>query len=300
MIVPLIALFPIATIAAALDFAGSAACQACHAKEFEQQSKSGHAAALKRSVPSQPGDWAFGAGSQAITFVKRLDSTTYLELGRSWYRATNTYARTPGHPTEADVQFRVFDPDAGILSCFACHSTGPLAVSEQREITPSELGVRCEICHGPAADHAAHPAQFHPRNPSSMNGSAMNEFCGACHRMPVAGANVTADLNNPWNARHQPLMLAASRCFQASAGKLTCLSCHAPHAPLERNLASYNAACTGCHPTVRHTTPIANRPCAGCHMPAVRAQANLVFASHRILLPKVTASSKSPPASGHR
>ena len=51
------------------------------------------------------------------------------------------------------------------------------------------------------------------------------------------GVAATPDLRNPWNARHQPLLLAASRCFRESKGRLSCLTCHSPHAPLEQKLA---------------------------------------------------------------
>lgn len=77
--------------------------------------------ALSRSKPGQPGQWAFGSGAQAITFVRRLDPDYYLEEGRSWYRAVGGYARTPGHTGSGGVRDRIYDPSAMILRCFACH-----------------------------------------------------------------------------------------------------------------------------------------------------------------------------------
>ncbi len=272
-------------MAAVPDYAGAAACQPCHPKEYAAQSASEHAQALRRSRAPEPGEWAFGAGLQAITFVQRRDEANYLELGRSWYRSIKGYGRTPGHLTDAARVYRIFDPGAEILSCFACHSTGPLQVAENGEISPHERGVRCESCHGAAAAHAADPKRVHPQNPGKMSADAMNEFCGACHRMPLP-AGSTPDLRDPWNARHQPLMLAASRCYRESAGKLTCLTCHSPHDPLARQPASYDAACLSCHPRVTHTktVAVAGKACVGCHMPAVRASATLAFANHRIMV----------------
>src|SRR5580698_5827320 len=79
-------------------YAGAAACRPCHAAEYDAQSASGHARALTPSKPPQPGEWAFGGASQAITFVRRRDAETYVELGQSWFRAINGFAATPGHP----------------------------------------------------------------------------------------------------------------------------------------------------------------------------------------------------------
>jgi len=99
-----------------------------------------------------------------------------------------------------------------------------------------------------------------------------------------AGADETPDLRNPWNMRHQPLLLAASACFQRSNGKLSCLTCHSPHAPLEEKLAAYDATCSRCHARPRHTTAIAGQSCIKCHMPQVTPQPNLAFANHRIAI----------------
>lgn len=274
--------FPILlAIASASDYVGAAACGKCHAAQFAAQTESGHARSIARSELGQPGEWAFGAGEQAITFVRRLDAGNYLEEGRSWYARLNGYARTPGAASAAGTRYRLFDPAAGMLRCFSCHSTGPISLAADEAIVPHEFGVRCEACHGPGAAHASDPARTHLLHPGRLSAVELNELCGNCHRMP-AGADDTPDLRNPWNARHQPPLLAASACFQRSEGRLTCLTCHSPHAPLQRNLAAYDGACSKCHRAPRHSKPVAGRACAGCHMPAITPQPNLAFANHRI------------------
>jgi hypothetical protein len=265
------------------DYAGAAACATCHRAEFEAQTASAHARTLARSKPPQPGDWAFGAGEQAITFVRRLDPEHYLEEGRSWYRVLDGFAATPGARGAEGTRYRIFDPAGDILRCFSCHSTGPITLAADEAITPHELGVRCEACHGPAAAHARDPARVRPKNPAQLTAGRLNELCGACHRMPVAGKD-SLDIQDPWNARHQPPLLAASACFRKSGGRLTCLTCHSPHAAMERKPAPYDAVCGRCHGDPKHSQPVARRSCVGCHMPAVRPNAWLTFSNHRIAI----------------
>jgi hypothetical protein len=276
--------FPLLLAAvSASDYAGAAACAKCHPAEFKAQSESSHARALTRSTPQQPGEWAFGAGDQAITFVKRADPEHYREEGKSWYRKLNGYGPTPGAATPAGTIYRLFDPSGNILRCFSCHSTGPLALAADDAIMPHEPGVRCEACHGPAAAHIRLPAQFHPDNPGRLAADRLNDFCGACHRMPL-GANETVDFRDAWNVRHQPPTLAASACFRQSQGRLSCLTCHSPHAQVERKLAAYDAACKTCHAGPAHKRPVAAKPCAECHMPQVQPRPGLSFANHRIAI----------------
>jgi len=271
---------------AAGQYSGSAACAKCHPNQYASQSKSGHARALSlsrdhalaRQFPSNAGEWAFGAGDQAVTFVSPLDREFYLEHGLTYYARSKSMALTPGHSTVEGVKYRTFDPEAAILRCFQCHSTGPLRLEAGARVMPSETGVRCESCHGPGEAHANSKGPI--VNPKHKSAVEVNDLCGACHRK-ISTEEYT-NWDDAWNVRHQPVYLAQSQCFLRSAGKLTCFTCHDPHAPVTRSMAEYSTVCQSCHTAVKHKTAIEKRACAACHMPVVDLDANLRFANHWI------------------
>lgn len=270
--------FPLALAAA--DYAGASVCGTCHPAEFEGQSRSAHAHALTPSAAGQPGDWAFGAGVQAITFLARADAESYRELGETWYRSLNAYAITPGHKNQNGIPFRTFDPAARILRCFACHSTGPVSLAADESILPHELGVRCEVCHGAGSAHAAARSRNRLR---IVPAGEQVSFCGKCHRLELETGEELTNLGDARILRSPPRMLAASACYQRSGGRLGCVNCHSPHAPLEQNLAAYDKRCQSCHPATRHAEAVAGRPCAACHLPFIRLD-NLIFTNHRIAI----------------
>jgi hypothetical protein len=282
------------------QYAGADACRACHAANFTSQSATGHARTLARSSPDQRGDWAFGAGLQAITFVTRIDRESYREDGLTWYRALNGYAITPGQHDEKGVVFRTFDPAARILTCFACHSTGPLSLGKEDVVVPHELGVRCEVCHGPGAAHVRDHARNPLRTPAQLGAVAVNRFCGQCHRTDSESGEELTDLRDPRNARDQPLRLAASACFLRSNGRLNCITCHPPHRQVEKNASSYDTRCQSCHARQAHRQQVAGQACVSCHMPLVPAGPYLAFTNHRIavyapanpLLPSTSAAAR--------
>jgi len=257
---------------AAGQYVGSAACGTCHPKQSATQSKSGHARALARA--KDRGEWAFGAGDQAITFVSQLNDEFYLEHGLSYYAATRQFDLTPGHRSEAGERYRTFDPSGAILRCFQCHSTGPLRLEEGMKIVPFETGVRCESCHGPGEGHAKGKGAIRIPARTEMNG-----FCGSCHRKQGADA---VNWSDPWNVRHQPLYFAQSECFKKSQEKLSCITCHDPHAPVSRITAEYDKQCAGCHKRVSHRRAVKSNTCVGCHMPDVHPDPKLRFANHWI------------------
>jgi hypothetical protein len=211
-----------------------------------------------------------------MTYVSQVDEDTYLEHGLSLFTATGKLDFTPGHRSTEGVRYATLDPQAKILRCFACHSTGGLTLGAHFDIQPREAGVRCEACHGPGEAHAKRRKGI--QNPAKMSAGAVNDLCGSCHRMP-APPGVSTDWSEPWNVRHQPLYLAESQCFLRSEGKLSCLTCHAAHQPLERASSGYNARCAGCHES---THARAKTDCVGCHMPKVSPRQPLRFTNHWI------------------
>lgn len=217
--------------------------------------------------------WAFGSGVQATTYVSRIDETAYLEQGLSDYAQPKGTGITPGHKDAKGVRYQTFAPDAAILRCFQCHSTGPVQLRPGGELVPFEEGVKCEVCHGPAAEHVKSPAAVKPFSLKKASGAQVNEYCGNCHRQPGA----ETDWRDPWNARHQPVYLEQSACFRQSAGRLTCFTCHEPHSSTTID------ACQSCHLKPAHkTVALAKRTCVSCHMPLVKPSPQLRFANHWI------------------
>lgn len=246
-------------------------------------------------------DWAFGAADQAVTFVSRVDEDSYVEHHWSYYSGPNHLAVTPGHQgVGADdlgqalgVRYRIFSPRSEILRCFRCHSTGPLALGAHFEIVPSELGVRCESCHGAGSAHVAAAASgdleaARPliENPGRLAPQKLIARCGSCHRPPAEEAS-EVDYRDPWNVRHQPVYLTQSACFRKS-GELTCMTCHDPHDRVIRNDAAYyRGRCIACHSDGGvQPRPACGEPttadCTSCHMPKAQPHEHLTFTNHWI------------------
>jgi hypothetical protein len=260
--------------------------------QFEFHDGPGVRIADSSNVVDVPIDWAFGAGSQAVTFVSRVDRNNYVELFFSYYRALGGLAATPGQTAlqpsglaeAAGLYYKTRDPAAGVDACFQCHSTGPLRFDAGQAIHPNELGVRCEVCHGPGQRHAdaakrgGAEAKRLIDSPARWSAARQLEFCGTCHRQP-APPGKDPDWSFAWNVRHQPVYLARSKCFLGSKGALTCLTCHSPHSALETSASSYNHVCARCH---QQTPAACETNCVDCHMPRVSPEPPLRFTNHWI------------------
>ena len=240
-------------------------------------------------------EWAFGAGGQGVTFVSQASPAWYLELAMSYFPAAGRFAATPGHdhrPQNLEQALGILYPadrsENGIVGCFACHSTGPVQVTEAG-VVPRELGVQCESCHGPGGDHVTAIRLDEPEaarrsivNPGDLSPAEVSVQCGTCHRPPGSADARNIDWGDPWNVRHAPPYLQRSKCFQS--GGLSCLTCHPAHQPAAA--VDINAQCGTCHSSPNHTTTPATSGCTTCHMPKAQPHPFLTFTNHEIAAPR--------------
>ncbi len=101
-----------------------------------------------------------------------------------------------------------------------------------------------------------------------------------------------ADLVDSRKSVGQFEQMEQSRCYLASNGKMTCTSCHNPHAvPATKNIDSFfRDKCMNCHNSRGCKVPAPDRAarndsCIGCHMPP-RDSSNITHAAvtdHRIM-----------------
>jgi hypothetical protein len=257
-------------------------------------------------------DFEFGSGKHAYGYLAMLDRSSWLDTRLNYYSLLHAWDFTSGQDVAA-AHLRTQPlgrplPEGEAARCFLCHSTvvrasgvgkAPLDGSQLR-VRPqrSDLGVTCESCHGPRAAHVRERRAGLPvSHPPRLSADAMNEVCGKCHGF--TGTNPS----HPVIARFQPYGLSQSRCFRASAGRLSCVSCHDPHANARSDTAFYEAKCISCHPgpkearepkeadgaAVRTVCPVNRvRGCIGCHMRIdSKTMLHMTFADHNIrVLPR--------------
>ncbi|MBI4539569.1 MAG: hypothetical protein HY704_08705 [Gemmatimonadetes bacterium] len=126
---------------------------------------------------------------------------------------------------------------AGHQECALCHTE----VAERR-LQGNHRGVRCEVCHGPAAVHVAAPLDVKPAAPRERG------LCPLCHAY-----NPTRPTGFPQidPVAHNPLT--------------PCISCHDPHHPEPPVTPE---ACSACHGTIarqKAVSPHATLGCTTCH-----------------------------------
>jgi hypothetical protein len=245
--------------------------------------------------------WGFGMGRIGQTYVYQKNDQ-YYESHLTFYSTTHSLDITPGHPRGQPPNL---EEGAGRLlssdetrRCFGCHMT---ASTTKNHFSPQTmfLGVTCESCHGPGADHVAAAksgmdelAAASIMNPARLTPVESTDFCGACHRtwqdVVSDGPTRIATLN----VRFAPYRLENSQCWKKGGGRITCVTCHDPHQPLSLDPASYDSPCLQCHRAAgakgsrddrRTACPIGVKLCVTCHMPKFNNSAlHTTFTDHWI------------------
>ena len=271
-------------------------------------------------------EYAVGAGTNGLTFLIRRGGYLF-QAPLSFYSKTGKWNLSPGYES-VDLGFTRPAPEA----CIVCHSGRSRAVphrdGEYQDPPFDELAIGCENCHGPGAEHVKALRRHTGAivNPAKLSARLAEDICMNCHQR--GDARILQPGKSYADFRPgQPLFLTlaifkvpgeksgqegtdllehdaamkASRCFRASGGKLSCLTCHDPHVqPAGSEAVSYyRAKCFTCHTDASCRLPVGVRAakdppddCAGCHMPKrdVTTISHSALTNHRI-----PASSKTAP-----
>ncbi len=243
--------------------------------------------------------WAFGSGQVGQSYLWLDGDGSFREARFNYFSSVKGFAATPGrlHGPPATIGRALGRQVEGFeaKTCFGCHTTGLTSGSALNE-TGFTPGITCEACHGPGAQHigvmqtgasTGAGAGLNILNPARLTPAQSVDLCGACHSTPwdvrIMGASGLQTVRFP------AYRLEKSRCWGASGdARLTCQSCHNPHAPLEHDLAAYDAVCLQCHNrfpakvTAQATAktnaetlstehpgpvcPVATSRCISCHM----------------------------------
>jgi Tetratricopeptide repeat/Cytochrome c554 and c-prime len=249
-----------------------------------------------------PVAYAIGSGANGIGFIVRRGDYLF-EAPLSYYRHAHAWGLSPGYEN-VDSGFN--RPIAS--GCISCHSgrAQPIPNTNGKYLEPAllEPSVGCENCHGPGARHvAAGGARAAIVNPARLTPDLMQDICMYCHQAgdirvlqpgktlldfrPGAPLDDTVAIfkmeRQPSTAdlleHHESMRL--SRCFRES-GRMTCLTCHDPHA----GSIEYRAKCLSCHDKpLPSPHPARKSDCIGCHMPkrAVATIAHSTLTNHRIV-----------------
>jgi len=254
------------------------------------------AAQTDASVERLALEWAFGSGAKGITPVGRLQSGGFAESRVSWYAATGEFDFTTGATkfvprTHSDSLGRPLGKEE-IRECFGCHTTG--ASRDEAAPARNNMGIRCERCHGPGAEHIramssterADKKIFHP---GGLDAYAQAQMCGVCHGRPPQDTDfqtIRFIQEAPNTVRFPSQRLVLSRCFNEAENGLRCTTCHDPHTNVAGNRAALEKPCLSCHSSGARRQPkicpVANQNCSSCHMPKQQVMAHSMFTDHWI------------------
>jgi tetratricopeptide (TPR) repeat protein len=253
----------------ASPYTGAAACAECHREQYQKQSGSRHARALRPILesplprrlaerplqerngvsfeykPSPKGlevtarhageaatavlEWAFGAGAQGITPVGRAGNI-YFEHRISYYSQPQRPARTLGHPASPSPSATAA---LGMVQAprdlYHCFNCHATGVQKGPDLSDLRPGVGCERCHGPGRAHITSPHEKTILNPGRFPAPAVVQICAECHRQAEPG-KASAEPE-----REDPLTVRFQPIgLMASrcfqqSKTLSCLTCHDPH-----------------------------------------------------------------------
>lgn len=298
------------------------------------QSESGIGADGKQSFEdAHPVDWIIGAGMNGFGAILQRDQYLF-QAPLSFYTKAGNWAPSPGYefadlgfdrPITAGCIFchsGRSNPVAGGSGKFESAPFSELAIGCERCHGPGAAHV--QAMHNMRTAAGTKPASARPLdtrivNPASLTPYLADNICMACHQTgdvrvlkpgktyqdvrpgrpldeTLAILMVPPKRDSPPSSDHVEhyYSMTLSKCYRASSGRLSCITCHDPHIEPTREEAPayFNKKCLACHtnqscklPTEArsHTEPGNN--CIGCHMPKrdIQVISHSSATNHRIV-----------------
>ena len=238
-------------------------------------------------------DWVMGAGELGRTFLYQMDGHWFQSRISAYtdpaaLDITTGLSRNSSADLIAALGERLSPEDA--RRCFSCHTVHSTTVTGFNPLH-AEPGIGCEACHGPARKHVSamrEPAMHSAKDaqesdtdifdPAKLSPSDSIDFCGSCHRTFADVVLSAGQSTGTAVVRFQPYRLEESRCWRETLdARMTCVACHNPHKPLNRDATSYDKNCLQCHSATSgehaqhagNLCPKAKSQCVACHMPKV-------------------------------
>lgn len=281
------------------------------------------------NVFSHPIDWVLGSGNRARSYLYQTELGELFMLPIGWYSQTAEWGMSPGFEgkTHLGVQRQIKRECLFCHNAFPQVEAGSDR-HFLPDIFPKELplGTGCQRCHGPGAEHvraalkaeSSTVVQSHIINPKKLPPEERDAICFQCHLLPNVGIigsrrfdrfdydfrpgqkltdylvhveTTEADVatENIFEINHHGYRLWQSQCFQKSAGKLACITCHNPHQkPTSADFRqTVSTKCIECHQDARtlHQLPVSEASdCVACHMPTTRTRdvIKVTMTDHRI------------------
>jgi cytochrome c-type biogenesis protein CcmH/NrfG len=274
---------------------------------------------------------AIGSGTRGRSYLSYEQGAAW-QTPISWYGPDARWDLSPGFDLGRGGRRAI------LAECLHCHvhHVEPVegTINSYKEPFPVlQASIGCERCHGPGelhvAERSAGPIQQRIDtsivNPKHLSPELQASICAQCHlqgeeRVARRGRNIfeyrpglPLELFVTVYVRHPSLVdyrksvgqfeqMHQSKCFIGSGGRLSCASCHDPHAvpkPAEKEMF-YRGRCQSCHTPDKmcaeqlDVRQAKGDSCITCHMSRADSS-NIVHTSvsdHRV--PRRPLPSKSP------
>lgn len=252
-----------------------------------------------------------GSGNRGRTYLFQQEGF-WFEIPVNWYAKKHLWDMAPHYLAAREMPLTL-PVDPGCLHCHASDVQSPLPGGRNHYADAPFLhgGIGCSACHGSAAAHVASGGKSPILNPRKLDAVRRDSICLQCHlegESAIArfghsltsyrpGDNLfdhiayflhTNETGSAGRATSQWEALLQSKCKQKSGDRLTCTTCHDPHAsvPREERVSFYRGKCLSCHNDsafIEKHHP-ENRDCVSCHMPrqATEDIAHEQVTDHRI------------------